>query len=134
MPTAEQGAPGHPLYVHPGQGKGRWDNPDLYRLRYVALTPEAAIGETFGNLARWSPDMLRVPFLSGAERQLATYSMDETIHPLLDFDDAKTLIDRGLRPTQVVGRNRPLTSGIAARVFREGRWAGVRWWSYHRPQ
>ena len=47
--------PGHPLYVSPGQGKGRWDNPSLYQVRYLSPAPAAAIGEAFGHLATWAP-------------------------------------------------------------------------------
>jgi hypothetical protein len=39
-----------------------------------------------------------------------------------------------VRPTQVVARNRPFTQGLAARIHAEQTWAGIRWWSYHRPQ
>ena len=131
---AEPGEPGHPLYLHPVQGKGRWDNPSLYLTRYLATSAEAAVGETFANLSTWSPRMLAIPSLPGSVRRLGTYRLDETTNPLLDLDDAKALLERHLRPTDVVVRNRPRTHGIAEKVFREGRWAGIRWWSYHRPQ
>ncbi len=44
------------------------------------------------------------------------------------------LSQRGIRPTHVVIRNRPRTQQIAARIFAEGSWSGIQWWSYHRPQ
>ena len=125
--------PGHPLYV-PEQGTARWDNPELYRAMYVAASPSGAIGETFAHLSRWTPTMLNSPSLPGAVRTLATYTIDEERHPLLDLDDARTMLDRGLRPTDVVIRDRPRTQRIAADVFAEGRWAGLSWWSLHRPQ
>lgn len=125
--------PGHPLYVHPDQGLGRLDNPDRYRVRYLALDPAAAVAEAFGNLTIWQPSMLRFPQLPGAIRALGVYRLDEERHPLLDLDDARNLLERGLRPTQVIARDRPATQAWARRIHEEGRWAGVRWWSFHGP-
>lgn len=101
---------------------------------YVASSPSAAIGETFANLTVWTRAMLPVPTLPGAARSLATYLLDEEAHPFLNLDDAKTLLGRGLRPTDVVVRNRPRTQRIARDVHAEGRWAALTWWSMHRPQ
>jgi hypothetical protein len=131
---AGEGQPGHPLYVHPIQGRGRWDNPSLYLCRYLATSAEAAIGESFGSLLKWTPEMLTYPALPGSERRLGVYRFDEEANPLLDLDDPGVLVARSIRPTHVVIRNRPRTQDIAARIFDEGRWAGIRWWSYHRPQ
>lgn len=125
---------GHPLYVHPDQGLGRLDNPDHYRVRYLAVEPTAAMAEAFDGHTIWQPAMLRFPQLPNAVRALGVYRLDDERYPLLDLDDARNLLDRGLRPTQVVARNRPTTQAWARRVYDEGRWAGVRWWSYHRPQ
>jgi hypothetical protein len=135
LPGAPPGQPGHALYVPAAfQGQGRWDNPSRYVLLYAAPAPETAIGEAFANLQRWSDAMLPVPWLAGARRCLAVLEVDETTHPTLDLDDAAALLDRHLRPTDVVIRNRPRTQTIAAAVHDEGRWSGLRWWSYHRPQ
>lgn len=135
LDTAPAGDPGHPLYVDvAAQGRGRWDNPSLYTTMYLSPSPEAAIGETFGNLVRWGPKMLQFPALPGSTRALGTYQLDEEAHPLLDLDDAVALSQRGIRPTHVVVRNRPRTQQIAAAIFAEGRWSGIQWWSYHRPQ
>src|SRR6202011_5093363 len=111
--------PGHPRYVHPLQGFGRWDNPQLYLVRY---------------LATWSPAMLDYPVLAGARRVLGTYRFDDERYPLLDLDDATALVARNLRPTDIVRRNRPRTQQIAADIYGEDRWAGIAWWSFHRPQ
>lgn len=131
---ARRGEPGHPLYIQPRQGMGRWDNPDKYLVRYLAVSPECAIGEAFAHLKAWTPAMLRRPDLPGSERRIAVFQFDETTNPLIDLDDAATLVRLGLRPTDVVIRNRPKTQTIAAQIFDEGRWAGIRSWSYHRPQ
>ncbi len=129
-----RGQPGHPLYIYPGQGRGRWDNPSLYFCWYLATTPEAAIGERFGNLAKWSAAMLVEPGLAGSERHVGVYRIDEEDNPLLDLDDPQVLVARGIRPSHVVIRNRPRTQGIAAGIYHENKWAGLQWWSYHLPQ
>lgn len=49
----------------------------------------------------------------------------------MDVDDARFLLDRGLRPTDVVGRARARTRVLAADLFTEGA-SGIRFWSYHR--
>ena len=132
--TAAEGEPGHALHTPPIQGAARWDNPSLYLCRYLATSPVAAIGEAFGNLERWSMAMLSSPSLPSAQRCLGTYCFDEEANPLLDLDDARMLLDRSIRPTHIVIRNLPRTQGIAAGIYNEGRWAGIQWWSYHRPQ
>ncbi|MFZ0216465.1 MAG: RES family NAD+ phosphorylase [Candidatus Dormiibacterota bacterium] len=134
LAEARPGEPGHPDYVHPEQGSGRLDNPDLYLVRYLTTEPSAAIGETFAHLTYWNRAMLRFPGLPGARRVLGVYSLDEEAVPLLNLDDARVLLERNLRPTQVIERNRPATQAWARRIYEEQSWDGVRWWSYHRPQ
>lgn len=131
---ARPGQPGHPLYIHPDQGTGRWDNPDSYRAMYVAASATGAIGESFAHLSIWSLAMLPAPAIAGAERMLGVYSIDEEANPLLELDDPGALLDRGLRPTDVVIRNRPRTQEIALDAYEEDKWTGLSWWSMHRPQ
>lgn len=101
---------------------------------YLAASPEGAIGEAFGSFTVWTPAMLSFPALPGSRRSLGVYRMDEAALPLLDLDDANALVARSLRPTHVVVRNRPRTQQIAADIYAEGRWAGIQWWSFQRPQ
>ena len=132
---ARRNRPGHPLYVHTPQGSGRLDNPEHYLVRYFAATPAGAVAESFGTLTRWVPAMFVFPGLGpSASRALGVYDVpDDT--PVLDLDDARALLDRDLRPTRVITRDRPVTRAWALRVFQEARrWAGVRWWSYYRPE
>jgi hypothetical protein len=133
-PSARVGEPGHGLHVRLSQGDGRWDNPDLYRATYLAVPAEGAIGEALAHMATWSAGMLRHPSVPGATRALGLYRFDEEAHPLLDLDDARNLLERGLRPSRVVWKNRPATQSLAAAVHDEGRWAGLTWWSPYRPQ
>jgi len=134
LPDAGARDPGHPLYVHPDQGFGRWDNPDLYQALYVATTASGAIGEAFAHLSTWSQAMLPFPVIDGAQRMLGVYALPEERHPLLDFDNPRSLLDRSLRPTDIVVRNRPRTQQIARDAFHEQAWSGLSWWSMHRPQ
>ena len=77
--------PGHPLYIDPVQGHGRWDNPSLSLCRYLATSPEAAIGESFGNFATWSAAMLVVPGPVGSERHLDVCRTSKEANALLDL-------------------------------------------------
>jgi len=135
-PSAAPGQSGHATYLHKPQGAIRWDNPSLYDAWYLAAAAEGAVGETFGNLATWSTDMLEHP--TGLQRAIATFSTPDDLS-LFDFDDAGNLQRVGMRPSQVVIRNKAFTQGKAAALFAETqddgdrRWAGVSWWSFHRP-
>lgn len=137
--SAAVGEPGHALYLHKPQGHGRLDNPRHYDLWYFAVLPEGAIGEVFGNLTDWTDEMFAAPYLPGARRALARFEIPDDLD-ILDLDDAKALLDRGLRPTQIVARSRAITQNWALGIFDEAaqdgsrRWAGVRWWSFQRPQ
>ena len=137
--AAAAGDAGHPLYLHRPQGSSRLDNASDYDCWYLAAEASGAIGETFGDLGIWTPGMFAFPLLPGAVRALGVYRIDDDT-PILDLDDAQNLLDRGLRPTQVIERNRSVTQAWALKIFRETksngghRWNGVRWWSYQRPQ
>jgi hypothetical protein len=131
---ARKGRPGHPLYVHAPQGSGRLDNPDHYLVRYFATTPAGAVAEAFGTLTRWAPAMFAFGGTRGSIRALGVFEVPDDLL-LLDLDDARALLDRRLRPTQVVTRDRSVTQTWALRIFQEPvDWAGVRWWSYYRPE
>jgi len=137
LPAASDGEQGHPQYQHP-QGSGRLDNPHSYFVWYFSMDPQGAIGEVFADLTMWDDDMFIFPKLAGSRRALGVYSLPDNC-PLLDLDDAGNLLDRGLRPTQVIERNRPSTASWARKIWEEQnfagdrKWEGVRWWSYHRP-
>ncbi|MFG1924211.1 RES domain-containing protein [Cryptosporangium sp. NPDC048952] len=138
LETATAGTPGHPLYVSPHQSSGRLDNPTHYATLYFALEPSGAVGERFGDEVEWTDDTFRPAGVPGSVCSLVTYRLADHV-PLLDLDDASNLAARGLRPTQVIERNRSATQGWALRIFSEQNhrgqrlWDGVRWWSFHRP-
>ena len=60
---------------------------------------------------------------------------------MLDLDDPRELLERSLRPTQVVARNLAVTQAWGHRGWSERtahddterRWQAVSWWSFHRP-
>jgi hypothetical protein len=156
-PTALAGQPGHAEYVPMLQGGGRLDNPGQYSVRYFAESPAGAVGERFGELAHWVPAMFRQPSREGRERRLAlaTFELPASVR-ILDLDDAAVLLERDLRPTDVVRRNPAVTRAWALRIHQESsgrssggssarssggtsgrggrRWDGVRWWSWYRAE
>ena len=138
LPQAASGETGHATHDH-AQGTGRLDNPNHYRIWYLAVEPAGAIAEAFGDLDEWGSAMFECPMIPGSRRAMETYLLSDCT-PLLDLDDSRNLLTRGLRPTQVIERNRAATQNWALTVFNERNdrheriWQGVRWWSYYRPQ
>lgn len=133
LATAKARQPGHPLYVHPAQGKGRWDNPDSYLAWYMSSEPSSAVGEVFAHVTTWREAMFGFPQIAGARRSLAIYRLPDDL-PYVDLDDAQVLVDRRMRPSQVIERNRPYTQAKALEIYSERKWNAIRWWSFHRPQ
>jgi hypothetical protein len=133
LASAKKGEPGHALYVHPDQGKGRWDNPAWYLAWYMAQESTSAVGEVFAGVGTWRDEMFVFPQIRGARRALGVYRLPDDL-PYVDLDDAQTLVQRKMRPSQVVERNRPYTQGKALEIYQEKEWTGIRWWSFHRPQ
>lgn len=135
-PWLDDVAPEEPFgasYVPPGQGAGRWDNPDLYTLRYFSTTPEGAVAETFGGLAIWSTEMFRVPSQPRAIRALSTYEVAASAR-LADLADPAVLVSLGInRVTDVTERNKRRTQRLAAQIHATGEWDGISWWSYYHP-
>lgn len=131
--AATRADPGHPLYVHPGQGAGRFDNPAYYLAWYMAAEAVSAVGESFAHLSTWRDEMFEFPLIPGSRRALGVYDLPDDL-PYVDLDDPQRLVELGVRPTQVIERNRPHTQGLALRIYRQGSYNGIRWWSFHRPQ
>lgn len=138
LPSAVPGSNGSSSYLHRPQGGGRLDNPRKYDVWYLASDASGAVAEVFGDLDTWSDDMFDFPALPGSRRALGTYQIPDG-SKILDLDQAYALHERGLRPTNVVERNRSATQSWALRVFEEADtngdplWSGIRWWSFHRP-
>lgn len=129
---ARAGGPGHPLFSAPVQGAGRVDNPEHYQTLYASDSAAGAVAEAFGNHGVWTPQLLQgPPSFPGSVRALA--ALEAAKVEVLDLDDARELVRRGLRPSAVVTRERRVTQRWSLRVFQEMVWAGVRWWSYYDP-
>lgn len=127
------GGPGHPTFV-PSFGAGRIDNPDSYLARYLSDGPAGACAEAFFFKSVWDTNMLRgLPTLRGSAQAIASFELDPGAK-ICDLDDASRLVELDLRPSQVVTRDRTVTQTWALRLFRERRWAGIRWWSYYDPR
>lgn len=132
--ASDAGVQGHPMHLHKPQGHGRWDNPLSYDTWYFAKAPECAVGETFGNLTEWSDDMFDFPIVPGSRRTLGVFDLPDDL-PVIDLDDAKMLLDRGIRPSKVVSPNRSHTQAMALSINDEFHahgprmWSGIQWWS-----
>jgi hypothetical protein len=129
----DSAVPGHPEYLHRPQGNGRVDNPSLYDVWYLSLTEAGAVGEVFASHPKWNDSIFKFRKLRGARYSLHTFSVPDNC-PIIDLDDAQSLLDRGLRPTQIVSLNRTVTQAWAKRLFHEPgatgpAWHGARWWS-----
>jgi len=129
--TAEQ--PGHPLFVPHPKGAGRIDSPASYSVLYLSSAPGGAVAEAFGSLPRWTAAMFDTPSLVRGSRALATYDLADP-SGVLDLDDPDALKRLGLRPSDIVTRDRLVTQRWALAAYREHRWIGVRWWSYYDPR
>jgi hypothetical protein len=133
LPAAGASEPGGALFIPP-QSAGRLDNPESYRVLYVSGSPSGAIAEAFGRFPEWTPAIFSGSSgLPGSVRALASYRLpDET--PICDLDDPRQLLDLGLKPSDVVSRDYTRTRAWAKRIYEQGRWAGVSWWSFYGPQ
>lgn len=124
---------GGPLHVPP-QGGGRLDNPDLYSVLYASDAEAGAVAEAFGRFPEWTPAMLEgSPAIPGSFRAIGRYELAETA-AVCDLDDAAQLVELHLRPSDVVSREYERTRDWARRIYRQAKWAGVRWWSYYDPR
>lgn len=130
-PGAKPGAPYSAEFIPP-QGYGRWDNPDLYRLRYLATSPEGAIAETFGSHATWTPAMLHAELKPDRTRALTVFEAAEN-PKLAELADPQTLLQYGVRVTDVVRRELRVTQLLAARLYDSGDYEGISWWSFYHP-
>lgn len=128
--------PFHPLHVPlDRQGGGRFDNPHRYAALYASTSPQGAVGETLANSSTWLVSEVERE-KAGRPRCLVHCTVPDDV-TLLDLDDARTLVDLSLRPSDVVRRNRDHTQEIALSVWLRRRETGVhglRWWSYWRPE
>lgn len=131
--TSAPDEPGGSLYVPP-QSSGRIDNPELYSVLYLSNAAAGAIGEAFGRFPEWTAVILGgSPSLPGSVRAIARYRLPDDAQ-ICNLDDPEQLLKLGLRPSEVVSRDYVSTQAWARRIYGQGAWIGVRWWSYYEPQ
>ena len=114
------------------QGGGRIDVPGLSVI-YLSSAPAGAVAEVFAPLGSWSPRIFESPSTPRARRALGRYELGDRAR-ILDLDDAETLQALGLRPSEVVSRDRAVTQRWAQAIVKQRPWDGVRWWSFHDPR
>lgn len=133
LPGARPDEPGGALFIPP-QGAGRIDNPDLFSVFYASDAAAGAVAEAFGRFPEWTPAILAgSPALPGSCRALAQCRIPDRV-ALCDLDDPAQLAALGLRPSHVVSRDYARTRQWARRIHAQGRWSGVRWWSFYDPR
>ncbi|MGH7920788.1 MAG: RES family NAD+ phosphorylase [Candidatus Dormibacteraceae bacterium] len=129
-PTTAPRQPYHPSFVPRSSGQHRIDNAERYDTLYLSAQAPGAVAERFGTFLEWGDWLLEHP--RGFNAQLVAFELDEA-RRVLDLDDAGTLLERSLRPSRVITRDRRTTQAWASDIHDEGRWAGVSWWSYYNP-
>lgn len=133
LEDADPHEPGGALYI-PAQGGGRLDNPDLYSVFYAGSAEAGAVAEAFGRFPEWTSAILAgSPVLPGSVRALARYHLEEEAR-ICDLDDPAQLAALGLRPSDVVSRDYSLSRAWARRIYLQGSWGGIRWWSFYDPR
>jgi hypothetical protein len=116
---ASAGQPGHPLYIHPAHGTGRFDNRSHYLAWYMAAEAVSAVGESFAHLSSWGDEMVEFPQIPGSRKALGIYDLPDDLR-YVDLDDPQRLVDLGVRPSQAIARNRPYTQAPRAQDPRGG--------------
>lgn len=123
--------PGGPLHVpRDRQGSGRIDNQQEYGVLYLTETAASAVAERLQGFRamRLTPNDLHPASLGGAGRlSLAHLSADSGRE--IDLDHPELLARRQLIPSDVATGDRSITQAWALRIYRQGRWSGVRFWS-----
>ena len=125
--------PGGALYMPP-RGAGRLDNPESCSVLYLGDSEAGAIAEAFGRFPEWTPAILSgSPSLPGSVRAIGRYRLAEDAQ-VCNLDDPARLVHLNLRPSEVASRDSAHTRAWARRIFDQGEFAGVRWWSYYDPR
>ncbi len=132
-PSAHDGSLFSSSYLVPGQTVGRFDLHDRPPVRYLAESPEHAIGEALSPFrgTRFLPAYLRQ---SGNPLALAPVTLSPALVARIpDCTDPAVLATLGIRPDELTHHDRAITQAIARRIHGLGetndRPAGLRWWS-----
>jgi len=128
-PDARRGAPFSPSYLVTGQTVGRFDLHDRPPVRYLAESPEHAVGEL---LSPFRGTTFHPAYLRQGGRPIAL--VDVRLSPALlrripDCTDPAVLTRLGIRPDELAHHDRTRTQAIARRLHGRRGTAGLRWWS-----
>lgn len=131
VPGARRGKRGHWSFVPTPQLHGRWDNSDLYDSWYFSRSEVGAIAESFYNKRNWIPEVFLTP--TAEPRAIAEFTFSGP--PLIDLDDAETLLNLGVKPSDVVVKDLSTTQTLARDIFIQSAAdsAGISWWSSQMP-
>lgn len=113
----------------PGQTVGRFDLGDRPLVRYLAESPEHAIGEVLSPFrgTPFHPAYLRH---GGHGLALVEVTLSWTlVERIPDLTDPATLVALGIPPDSLAHHDRTLTQAIARTLHTLGAPAGLRWWS-----
>ncbi|HEY8257000.1 MAG TPA: RES family NAD+ phosphorylase [Gemmatimonadales bacterium] len=132
-PAAPDGAAFSSRHLVPGQTVGRFDLHDRPPVRYLAESPDHALGEM---LAPFRGTRFHPSYLRQSGRQLAMTEVtlaDSLAGRIPDCTDPEVLTALGLRPDELAHHDRTVTQSIARRLHDRGadsgNPAGLRWWS-----
>lgn len=123
------GDPFSASYLATGQSVGRFDLHDDPPVRYLAESPEHAIGEV---LAPFRGTQFRPAYLRQQGHALALVEVTlgtSLAARIIDCTDPEALSAHGLRPDELAHHDRVRTQRIARRLHDDGDAAGLRWWS-----
>lgn len=128
-PRAALGVPFSASYLATGQSVGRFDLHDDPPVRYLAESPEHAIGEV---VAPFRGTQFRPAFLRQQGHSLALVEVTlgaSLAARIIDCTDPDVLSAHALRPDELAHHDRVRTQRIARRLHDAGDAAGLRWWS-----
>lgn len=136
FPWDRDAAPGSPFsasYLTPGQTAGRFDMQDDPPVRYLAESPDHAIGEV---LAPFRGRAFRLAHLRQKRRPLALVPVTlsaSASNRIVDCTDPAALSAHRVGPDELAHHDRVRTQAIARRIYHARTGAtpptGFRWWS-----
>jgi hypothetical protein len=128
-PDARPGAPYSASYLARGQTVGRFDLHDRPPVRYLADSPEHALGET---LSPFRGTTFHPAYLHQGGHRLALVQVtlaSTLVRRIPDCTDPAVLAQWGIRPDDLAHHDRTRTQAIARKLHEHRGTAGLRWWS-----
>jgi RES domain len=127
-PAAKATAQFSPSYLQPGQTSGRFDLHDRPPVRYLAESPDHAVGELLQGF-RGGPIHAAHLKRHGLPLAIASVRLSPSLAArVADGTDPATLVRLQLRPDELAHHDRRITQAVARRLHDSGE-TGFRWWS-----